>query len=72
MKVKVRQRYLDIDRAEIMEPDQEFEVKDEKRVQKLVSLGYVEVIEDPAPAAEPPAEAPKPAPKKTTRKKKSE
>jgi len=76
--VKALRRYLDIDRAEIMEPDQQFEVT-AMRAQKLVSLGYVELVEPeimpaPEPDPEPEAAAPakKPAPKKTTRKKKTE
>ena len=49
--------HIDIDRAEIMEPDQQFEVT-AMRAQKLVSLGYVELVEPeimPAPGPVAPA-----------------
>lgn len=84
MKVRVKNRYLDIVLETIKEPGEEFDTTPE-RAELLARKGHVEIIEDPTPAAEevpamneptpaadPKEEKPKPAPKKTTRKKKTE
>lgn len=84
MKVRVKNRYLDIELETIKEPGEEFNTAPE-RAAFLARKGHVEIIDAPAPAVEPdtfmngptPAadpeeEKPKPAPKKTTRKKKTE
>ena len=70
MKVKVINRYHDLERQETMEVGQKFEIKDEERARKLVQYGYVEVVAAPEkkiPEADAPA--PKPAPKKRAAKK---